>query len=69
MIYQKYWNLVGEETTRVCLQVPEASVSPLNKTLIALIPKVNNPKEMEDYRLISLCNVIYKIIAKVLPIG
>lgn len=41
-------------------------VSPINSTNIVLIPKVNNPLSMTQYRPFSLCNVLYKIIAKVI---
>lgn len=38
----------------------------LNHTNLVLIPKVKCPKNMTQYRLIALCNIIYKILAKVL---
>ena len=38
----------------------------LNDTLIALIPMVEKPIKIEQFRPISLCNVVYKIIAKCL---
>ena len=38
----------------------------INNTNIVLIPKVKQPEKMSNFRSISLCNVIYKIISKVL---
>ena len=38
----------------------------LNNTNIVLVPKGDHPETIKDLRPISLCNVAYKIISKVL---
>ena len=41
-------------------------LSEINKTFITLIPKSDNPESTNHFRHINLCNVCYKIIAKIL---
>ncbi|KAH0980542.1 hypothetical protein GBA52_007719 [Prunus armeniaca] len=36
----------------------------LNHTHVVLIPTTNSPRKMSQWRPISLCNVVYKIISK-----
>jgi hypothetical protein len=38
----------------------------LNATFFSLIPKVRNPESFHDFRPISLCNFVYKVISKII---
>lgn len=38
----------------------------INSTFIALIPKVDNPQSMNEFRPIALVGCLYKILAKIL---
>ena len=40
----------------------------LNSTYITLIAKNDKPTSFNDYRPISLCNMVYKIITKIIAI-
>lgn len=64
--FQKHWGSVKEGVPTIYLHVlnEEGSIAPLNHTYITLISKLQNPRKVSDFRLISLCNVIYKIVAK-----
>ncbi|XP_057529903.1 uncharacterized protein LOC130808442 [Amaranthus tricolor] len=46
--------------------VNSCSVRHLNITWVTLIPKLDNPTSIEDYRPISMVDALYKIISKIL---
>ncbi|VVA40654.1 PREDICTED: reverse mRNAase, partial [Prunus dulcis] len=38
----------------------------LNSTLVTLVPKITNPQSMLQFRPISLCNTLYKVVSKII---
>ena len=67
-LFLHFYDLMGEEiieaieATRRLEVVPEC----LNLTYITLIPKKDRPATFNDYKLISLYNILYKIITKII---
>jgi len=66
--YQDHWDLIKDQ---ICFAIKDffnsgRLLKEVNHTFIALVPKVENPETTAHFRPISLCNTLYKIIAKVL---
>ncbi|XP_042942950.1 uncharacterized protein LOC122277139 [Carya illinoinensis] len=68
LFYHQHWPVVGKEVSEAVLELLNTGkgFKDINSTFISLIPKKKVPKSVTDYRPISLCNVFYKIIAKVI---
>ncbi|KAH9663932.1 reverse transcriptase domain-containing protein [Citrus sinensis] len=64
--FQKHWSSVKEGVFKTCLHILNegGNLAPLNHTFIALIPKTQKPRKVSEFRPISLCNVIYRIVSK-----
>lgn len=68
LFYQSYWSLLGKDILQaILLYLNSGSLSSsLCHSFITLIPKVKNPKYIFEYRPISLSNVSYRVLSKVL---
>ena len=68
IFFQSFWRLIGDDVSKVVLDFLNSCHIPkeFNFTYVTLIPKMKNPKKISEFRPISLCNVIYKLISKVL---
>ena len=64
--YLSAWSWIGDDVTNLVRNFYTTGIVPphLNDTQIALIPKKLASHLPSDFRPISLCNVVYKIIAK-----
>ncbi|GKC91464.1 RNA-directed DNA polymerase, eukaryota, reverse transcriptase zinc-binding domain protein [Tanacetum coccineum] len=64
--YKKAWEIIGKD---VCAFVKEffkkgRMLGEVNATLISLIPKLDTPTKVLEFRPIACCNTLYKCISK-----
>ena len=68
--FKASWDITGAE---LCAAVKEFFTNgkllrQFNHTIISLVPKVDDPARVEHYRPIALCNVVYKIVSKIMTL-
>lgn len=68
ILYQQYQDVVGKYVTDATLSALTTGILPpsLNHIFLTLIPKRKDLEKVSNYWPISLCNVLYNIVIKVL---
>lgn len=68
--FKKYWDLIKSDVCRFVndFEVSGSLARGCNASFVSLIPKVNDPLYVKDYRPINLVGSLYKILSKVLSI-
>ncbi|GFZ16285.1 hypothetical protein Acr_25g0006940 [Actinidia rufa] len=68
--FKKAWDIVGSDFTTAVLEFFSSGqiLKQINHSVLALIPKSTNVERVEDFRPIACCNVIYKLISKIIAI-
>lgn len=67
LFFQNQWETTSPTIFKLVQDAFRNKVLPpaINRTMITLIPKLEHPKSLRDFRPISLCTVAYKVITKI----
>lgn len=68
IFFQRYWEVVQSNITQLVKNILEGKEFPdgLNDAFLVLIPKVGVPQKANQFRPIGLCNIVYKLVTKVI---
>lgn len=68
--FQSQWHVVGEALFKEVERIFHGGHIPpaFNCTLLALIPKLEQPQSLKEFRPISLCTTIYKLVTKIISL-
>lgn len=71
IFFPSQWDTIGKSVCDLIHHIflDTSRVADINETLVVLIPKLQHPESLKQFRPISLCNVVYKIITKVIATG
>ncbi|GKA71325.1 retrovirus-related pol polyprotein from transposon TNT 1-94 [Tanacetum coccineum] len=66
--FKSAWSVIKNEVYEAIMEFFRTMrmTGEVNATLITLVPKSKTPQKVFDYRPIACCNIIYKIISKIL---
>nr|KYP44154.1 Transposon TX1 uncharacterized [Cajanus cajan] len=68
IFYKMYWSVVREDVWRLVANAFRTSHfdERIVVALLVLIPKIDHPVRINKFQRISLCNVVHKLISKVI---
>lgn len=70
IFFQSQWDKIGDSVVNMVRAfLRDGALDPaLNETFRVLLPKVPKPEGLSQFRPISLCNVVYKVMTKLLTL-
>ena len=68
LFFQNKWSVVGKSLCQLVSSIFEQPdlVKDINQTFVSLIPRVDSPESLRQFRPINLCNVAYKMVTKII---
>jgi hypothetical protein len=68
LFFRRAWHIIRDDLFKLCTDFfnHEVDLKSVNHSYITLVPKIDNPEKVSDFRPISLINSVPKLVAKIL---